>query len=304
MQKQSVLLIINPVAGRKKAKSLIFKIVDSLCRNNCKTTIFTTTKRGEATSIVIDHAKGHQRIICCGGDGTLNEVVSGLAKLNLQIPIGFIPTGTTNDLARSLKLPTKTADAIILAEKGEAQQHDVGSFNENLYFSYVSSFGAFSSTSYSTAQWAKNLFGRIAYIFKGLLGLSKIKSQKVTVVTDEQKITGNFIFGCVSNSVSIGGILKFMDSDVCVDDGKFEVLLIKKPSRLKHINSILKSISLHKYNSPNIYFLKTSKISFISEKDIEWSIDGEFAGTFNNVEIENLPRMVSVVTKINETELS
>lgn len=288
MQKQNVLLIINPVAGRKKAKSMIYRIVDSLCRNNCKTTIYITAKKGDATDIVTQYAEEFEKVVCCGGDGTLNEVISGLAQLKLQIPIGYIPTGTTNDLAHSLQLPTNIDDAIEVAVNGSIRRHDIGMFNENLYFSYVSSFGAFTKVSYGTPQWLKNIFGRAAYIFKGIFSIANIRSQKAKIIADGNEINGDFVYGSVSNSTIIGGLVKLLKTDVSFDDGMFEVLLIKKPRKIKEYRNILRGISKHDYNNKYTYFFRAKNLSFTFEKSTEWSIDGEYAGTPDSVQIKNL----------------
>ncbi|QQO10488.1 diacylglycerol/lipid kinase family protein [Breznakiella homolactica] len=295
MQKQNILLIINPVAGRKKANKIVYQIVDSLSRNNCRTVIFMTTRKGEATDLIIEHAHDCHKIICCGGDGTLSEVLSGLIRLDMKIPVGYIPTGTTNDFAHSLNLPTDIDSAIEATTNGHIQKHDIGSFNEGQYFSYVASFGAFSKVSYSTPQWLKNFFGHMAYIFNGILSITGIRPHKVKVIADGDEIAGDFIFGSVSNSKVIGGIVRFLESDVSFDDGKFEVLLIKKPRSIKDFGRIVKGVFRRRYDDQNICFFKASKVSFAFEKDTDWTIDGEYAGTLCNVQIKNLPCTAQVM---------
>ncbi|WKY42960.1 diacylglycerol kinase family lipid kinase [Eubacteriaceae bacterium ES2] len=296
MQKQNVLLIINSVAGRKKANKKMYQIVSTLSKNNCKTTIFTTTKRHEATELVIQYGNECDKIICAGGDGTLNEVISGLVRLNTKKPVGYIPTGTTNDLANSLGLPTKFNLAINTTMVGHIQNYDIGTFNEDQYFTYLASFGAFSKVSYSTPQWFKNSFGYLAYILHGIISLPKIHSYPVTVTVDGHKITGDFLFGSVSNTKSIGGVVKFLDSEVSFDDGKFEILLIKNPTHLTDLRRINKGLFEHYYDNQNIIFLKADTVSFAFENSASWTIDGEFAGKFCNVQIKNLPSMVRFIT--------
>lgn len=296
MSEQKVLLIVNPVAGRKKAIKVLDQMVDSLYRNNCKPTVFTTTKEGEATSIVTQHAHESERIICCGGDGTLNEIITGLVQLNLQIPVGYIPTGTTNDLAHSLNLPMKIGPAIEVAANGRIKQHDIGEFNENRYFTYVASFGTFASVSYSTPQWLKNIFGHMAYILKGALSIVRMRAHKVKVIADGDEFSGDFIHGSVSNSRSIGGVVKFLESDISFDDGKFEVLLIKKPKRFKDLLGIIKCVFRRRYDNQFIHFFKASNVSFAFEKDTDWTVDGEYAGKTCYVLIKNLARAAQVIT--------
>ena len=299
MVKQNILLIINPVAGRKKAKAISYQIVDSLCRNDFKTTIFTTSRKGEATDIVKEHASEIHRIICCGGDGTLNEVFTGLSMANLQIPVGYIPTGTTNDLAHALNLPTKIHKAIDTSINGQIRQHDIGAFNnENQYFSYVASFGAFTKTAYSTPQWIKNLIGHIAYVFSGILSLADIHSHSVKIVADGKEISGNFIYGSISNSTVIGGVIKLPKSDIQFDDGKFEVMLIKDPKNPGGLRKVLHSLFHRCYDERYVYYFKAKELSFTFEKSTAWTVDGEFAGTHEDVYIKNLNRNAQVVVPI------
>ena len=296
MKNQNILLIVNPVAGKKKANKALYYIVDSLCRNNCKTIVFTTTKKGDATRIVTQYAQECQRIICCGGDGTLNEIITGLIYLNLQIPIGYIPAGTTNDFAHSLNLPMNINHAIEVSANGRIKQHDIGAFNEDKYFSYVAAFGAFTSVAYSTPQWLKNFFGKLAYNFMGVMSIFGIRPHKVKVILDGNEIAGDFIYGSVSNAKTIGGIVKFLETDVSFDDGKFEVLLIKKPKKFKDLRGIIKSVFSRRYDNQYICFFKASKVSFDFEKNAEWTIDGEYAGAFCNVQINNLRCTAQVMT--------
>lgn len=298
MSKQKILLIVNPIAGRRKARKILYKIVDALCRENYKTTIFTTSKQGAATNIVRENGAEFQKIICCGGDGTLNEVFTGLAMENLKIPVGYIPTGTTNDLGHALGLSTSMGKAMNIAINGQIRKHDIGAFNESQYFSYIASFGAFTKVAYSTPQWLKNVLGRIAYVFKGMLSLTDIHSHRVTVTADGKTIQGDFIFGSVSNSTVIGGILKLPKAEVSFDDGQFEVLLIKNPKSPKELQAIIQSLLRHHYDSQYVYFTKASKVSFAFEDTASWTIDGEFAGILSDVHIENRQGLVEINSPI------
>lgn len=299
MKKQNILLIINPVSGRKKARTLVYQIVDSLSRNNCSTMVFTTAKKGEATNIVIEHTYECHKIICCGGDGTLNEIISGLAHEKMQIPIGFIPTGTTNDFAHALNLPISVNQAIKATVDGCIRQHDIGVLNENQYFSYVASFGTFTKVAYATPQRLKNFFGSVAYIFKGIFSLSDIQPQKVKIVTDGEEIAGDFVYGSVSNSTVIGGIIKFLETDVIFDDGLFEILLIKTPSSLEALMKTIKCILHKSYDNEYTYFFKASKVSFSFDKGTEWTTDGEYAGTLDTVHIKANPCTAQIITALS-----
>lgn len=298
MEKSNVLLIINPVAGRKKAKTMLFEIIDALCRQGYKTTTFTTTRPGDATDIAAKHAKDFDKVVCCGGDGTLNEVLTGLAKSGVTIPLGYVPTGTTNDLAASLNLPSQIDKALSVMENNIIQGHDVGRFNESQFFTYVATFGALVNVAYSTPQWLKNRFGRAAYVMKGATCLSSFKPRKIHVVADGKEYDGEFIFGSVSSSTVIGGIVKLPIDEVAFDDGLFELFLARKPTCAKDIQKIATSVITKKFDEDVICYTKAKNLSFKFEESVEWSTDGEFAGAHEMVEIENIPRALQLI--VNE----
>jgi len=295
--KQNILLIINPAAGRQSAKYKLFKIVDLLSRNDCKTTIFTTSGKGDAAKIVRDNCADAHKIICCGGDGTMNEVIEGLMTAKLKIPIGYIPTGTMNDLAHALNLSTRTKKALYDISNGNVRDHDIGSFNNNQYFSYVASFGAFIKTAYTTPQWIKNLIGRIAYFFHSLLQIGDIRPHAVKVIADGVEIAGDFIYGSVSNSTVIGGgSIKFTKAGVSFDDGLFEVMLIRNPTTPEGLSNIISGVLKQKYDVRYMRFFKAKKLIFIFDKETDWTIDGEYAGSHSTVYIENQQRAASIIS--------
>ena len=293
--KQKILLIINPISGRKKAKRILYPLVDLLCRNDCETTIFTTTGRGQAVDIVKQHASEADKIICCGGDGTLNEIFTGLNSADLQVPIGYIPTGTTNDFAQALKLPKKTNKAIDTAINGKAQPHDLGKFNDDRVFSYVASFGAFTHTAYTTPQWSKNIFGHQAYVLNGILNILDIRSHKLRVKADDKEITGDFVFGSVTNSTIIAGLIKLPQDDISFYDGLFEVILIKTPKSQAELQATARCLLLQKYDENYLHFFKCRQLSFKFEEDVPWTTDGEFAGELSQVEIECMQGRARVI---------
>jgi len=297
-----ILLIINPVSGRQKARGMMYKIVDFLCHNHCKTTIFTTLHRGNATEIVKAHAVEYDKIICCGGDGTLNEVFTGLAELDLEsryTPVGYIPTGTYNDFSRSLGLNQGLPKLLDIALNGAIQDLDIGMFSSNAYenrgkhryFSYVTSFGAFTKVAYETPQWLKNHMGRASYFFYGLSEIADIRPYAVKMVADGMKIEGEFVFGSVSNSTVFGGMSIFPDNMIRFDDGKFEVLLVKPVKKAKDLQTILQGLLMHEYHTDHedsVIFLTASELSFSFEDDVPWTVDGEYAGDIQNVQIHNI----------------
>ncbi|MCL2372817.1 MAG: diacylglycerol kinase family lipid kinase [Defluviitaleaceae bacterium] len=292
---EKILLIINPVAGRRKGRYLMPRIIDFLCRQGNMITVFTTSRPGEAIAFAAAHSAEHHRIICCGGDGTLNEVFTGLLQAGLAIPIGYIPTGTSNDLARSLGLGGNTGQTISTALQGIEQPLDIGLFCGQKYFSYVASFGAFTKASYETPQWLKNHMGRASYFFYGISELSDMRPITAEISVDGTSIGGEFLFGCVSNSTIVGGLHLFAKEDVAIDDGKFEVLLVKKPKDIKDIQSIFNGILLQKYDDEAIIFTKAKEVNFSFHKAIPWTVDGEYAGKNDVVDIQNLARRVVVL---------
>jgi len=296
MSVQNVLLIVNPVSGRQKARTLIYSIVNFLSQNNCKTTVFTTICPGNATDLVRKYAPECDRIICCGGDGTLNEVFSGLAIMSKVIPVGYIPTGTTNDLAHALGLASNIKQAMHLALFGTARYLDLGTFNNDRYFSYVASFGAFSKVAYDTPQWLKNRLGRASYFFYGISEIADIRSYRVKIVADGLEIDDEFVYGSVSNSTVIGGLVKLPEYSISLDDGKFEVLLIKKPKGPIDLHHIVQGLINQEYNEDAVLFFAASRISFSFEGDVPWTVDGEYAGETNVVNIGNMHKKASILT--------
>lgn len=298
-KKLKVLLIVNPIAGKMKINSEILTIVNSLCRKNYSVNIYTTAGKGDGEAIVINEAQYYDLIICCGGDGTFNEIVSGCMKLPLDINIpliGYIPSGTTNDMATTLKLSTDIKTAIRNIINGDKFRLDVGSFNDDKYFTYVASFGAFTKTSYNTPQSLKNAFGHFAYVLEGAKDLYNIRPYHMTVKCCKEEIEDDFIFGSITNATSIGGILKFDDSGVDLSDGIFEVVLIRQPQNPIELNNLIISITKQDFtNNKNIFFKSTPYVEFEIDEMIPWTIDGEFAGDYNNVQILNLLKAITIL---------
>lgn len=298
MAMQNILLIVNPVSGRQKSRLMLYSIVNFLSQHGCKTTIFATTGRGHATELVRQHAANHDRIICCGGDGTLNEIFSGLATMDIAIPVGYIPTGTTNDLAHALGLTSNIKKAMHLALYGTKRDLDLGTFNHDKYFSYVASFGAFSKVAYETPQWLKNRLGRASYFFYGISEIADIRSRRAKITADGWEITGDFVYGSVSNSTVIGGLVKFPEGSISLDDGKFEVMLIRTPKGPLDLHHIVQGLVNHEYSDDSVLFFTASNISFeFADDAVPWTVDGEYAGESYNVAIGNMHKKALVLVE-------
>ena len=294
MENQNVLLIINPVSGKRKARTMIYNIINFLSECKCKTTIFSTTKKGDATELVIKYGGDSDRIICCGGDGTLNEVFSGIAAADIAVPVGYIPTGTTNDLANSLGLASSVKRALHLTMHGRACALDLGTFNSDKYFSYVASFGAFSNVAYETPQWLKNRLGRASYLFYGISEVGDIKSRRAKIVADGVDISGEFIYGSVSNSRVIGGLVRLPEESICLDDGKFEVLLIRTPRGPIDLHNIVQGLVNQDYDEDSVLFFAAKHITFTFEEEVPWTVDGEYAGECKEVAVGNRQQRITV----------
>lgn len=297
---RKALLILNPKAGKMKLRKNMFSLVKAFCEEGYATTVLTTLKQGDAVAYAKAHAKNHDICICCGGDGTLNEVITGLFLSDSFPPIGLIPAGSTNDMARTLNLSTHIHRASNIILKGTPIYHDIGCMNNELYFSYICSFGAFTKVSYKTPQWAKNVFGKSAYIMDGIKEVNKIRPYELRIKADDTEIEGDFLFGSISNAKSIAGLLRFKEADVNLNDGMFEILLVKNPSKAIDLPEIFDDLMRKKYDNPNVVFLHASKIEIDFEKGSEASFttDGEFAGKHKKVVIENLHNKVQILQKI------
>jgi YegS/Rv2252/BmrU family lipid kinase len=284
-----VLIILNPNAGRKHANGYFVRIADVFCRDGYETVVATTAARGDATTIARERGSEFDLVTCIGGDGTFNEVVEGLLEAGLDMPIGYIPSGTTNDFASSIGIPRRLVDAARDIVEGEELRLDIGSFN-NRYFSYVASFGAFTSTSYSVPQDLKNLLGHTAYILEGIKDIPSIKSLKLTI-TDKQHdkvYDDSYLFGAVCNSTSMGGVLTLKEELVDMNDGKFEVLLVRTPRNPIELAQITMALTMGKVdNCPMMDFFSSSEVEVEASADIPWTLDGEYQPGAEHIVIKN-----------------
>lgn len=274
---QRVLLMVNPMAGRQKIRNELIYVVDTLTKAGYETIIYTTQGKDATRDLLAEKDSQFDRVICCGGDGTFNEILSATMHWNKRPILGYIPAGTTNDFAAGLKLPSDIREAAMNIVRGTPHTVDAGLFNTS-YFSYVASFGAFTETSYSTPQNFKNALGHLAYILEGIKEIPAFTSYTVCVEADGQIYKDSYIFGAVSNARSVGGILKISDSLVDLNDGVFEVMMIKMPKTLMDLSAIVTSLtSLNplKYDPSMFLFLQTNELKITFEQEMVWSLDGE-----------------------------
>lgn len=274
---QRVLLMVNPMAGRQKIRNELLYVVDTLTKAGYETIIYTTQGKDATRDLLAEKDSQFDRVICCGGDGTFNEILSATMHWDKRPILGYIPAGTTNDFAAGLKLPSDIREAAVNIVRGTPHTVDAGLFNTS-YFSYVASFGAFTETSYSTPQNFKNALGHLAYILEGIKEIPAFTSYTVCVEADGQIYKDSYVFGAVSNARSVGGILKISDSLVDLNDGVFEVMMIKMPKTLMDLSAIVTSLtSLNplKYDPSMFLFLQTKELKITFEQEMVWSLDGE-----------------------------
>ena len=288
-----MLLIVNPYSGKRQAKGVLFEIVDALCKEGWDPTIHVTQSRGDA-AVVAKEAEGvYDKVVCIGGDGTLNEMVSGLAQWKTHPFAGYIPSGTTNDFASTLGFPKSPKEAALTAINGEPFQCDIGRFGDR-FFVYIAAFGAFTDVAYSTDQQAKNLFGRLAYLFQGALELPSLQQgQHMRVICEDGIIEDDFIFGAVSNSLSIGGFKGLPAGEIFLDDGWLEVLLIRLPRNAAELSELVAALLGQQFGQHGVYFFKVRSVTFQCDHPVSWTLDGEDGGSREEVEISCVPEAVT-----------
>ena len=289
-----VLLIVNPHSGLQKLRNHLLEIVDIYSKAGKELTVMTTQRGGDAARIARDYGGQFEKVVCSGGDGTFNETVSGLMELSERPLLGYIPAGTTNDFAVSMNLSTSLSKAAQQTISGEEKTIDIGRFNGR-YFSYVASFGAFTGASYSTPQKIKNTIGHLAYLIEGVNDLSNIRPYHVRVETAEQTLEGDYLFGAVSNSTSLGGLLKLGKQYVDMNDGLFEVLLVKKPAKASELQKIISGLLTQQYDGKNVTLFSSNEVTFHMEETIPWSLDGEYEPGTKDVHIENIRDAIRIM---------
>jgi len=286
---KNVLFITNPVAGTTKSRQAMYEVVNEFCKVGYDVTVKVTQYRGHAIELASSaKEKGFDLVVCCGGDGTLNETMTGIVRSGSQIPIGYVPAGSTNDFADNLglnKLPALAAKAIV---KEEPHLLDVGCFNEKDYFSYVASFGAFVDVSYSAPQDMKNTFGPLAYMVEALKDIGNIKPHRVRVNTDDSSFYDAFIFGAISNTKRMAGFLHIPVTDEELHDGLFEVLLVKYPRSVGEMNDIVLGVTTGEFrDNPMFTYTRSSRVELTMPKSIDWSLDGERKNGGSKITIVN-----------------
>lgn len=290
---------MNPCAGIKKANRYLPDLLRLFSDYGYVSTAYMTGKRGDGTEFARTHAAEADLIVCIGGDGTLNEVIEGLLKSGADCPLGYIPAGSTNDFAASLKISSNVMQAARDIMEGRPRTIDLGSFNDRC-FSYVASFGAFTEAAYSTPQEVKNMLGHLAYIFEGMKDLANIRPIHMRLETDSgNAFEDDYIFGAISNSTSIAGFLTMDPTRVIIDDGLFEITLIKMPTAPMDLSRILYSLQTQQYDDKLIHACTAARAVIHSPAAVPWTLDGEYARGETDIIVENLHNALRLV--VNET---
>lgn len=297
--KKKLLFIYNAYAGKGKIREVLADILEIFAKEGYEITVSPTLKRSDAVEVVESKGEAYDLIVCSGGDGTLDEVVTGHARAGLTVPIGYIPAGSTNDYANSLCLPKNMVEAAKIAVCGQIGRCDMGLLDQSV-FVYIAAFGAFTDVSYDTPQEIKNVLGHAAYILEGMKKLPSIRAYHMKVRSNDMEIEDDFIFGMVTNSISVGGFKNNTTANVVLDDGLFEVTLIKHPKNPIELQSIISSLLINEFDSKYMYDFKTNHIEFYPDDEIPWTLDGEFGGNRKEAVIENHARAIPLKLDISK----
>lgn len=291
---KKLLFIVNPRAGKTKSTAPLFDAVAAFSRAGYLVRVFVTEAGGQARDIAAKWGEQYDLVVCAGGDGTLNETISGLMQLEQRPPLGYLPNGSTNDFAASLHLHTTVATAARAVAGGIPYSLDIGRHNDR-YFAYVASFGAFTRSSYSASQAAKNALGHFAYILEGLGDLDSLRPYRCAIDADGEHFEGDFIFGAVCNSTSLGGLVKLDPKHVSMDDGTFELLLLRMPKTALDLQNLITAMTRMQYDYPGVIFRHVKNVVLTTNENISWSLDGEYAASAPRVEIQCLPGAIELV---------
>lgn len=283
---KKMLFVMNPYSGQRRAAKVLTELITLFNRADYEVQVYMTAGPGDATKEVARVCKEKDLIVCCGGDGTFNETISGLLEVGCDTPVGYIPAGSTNDFANSLKLSTDILTAAEDIIAGEPVAYDAGKFGDR-YFSYVASFGAFTKASYATPQSIKNALGHTAYVLEGIQELSRIRKEHIRMEIDGRVVEDDFLFGAICNSTSVGGVLTLDPDQVNLQDGLLEILLVRAPESLAEIHECILAVQSQKYNCAMITFCSAREIRIQADPEMPWTLDGEREDGHEEVEVVN-----------------
>ena len=293
---KKMLFVMNPYAGLRKANRFLTEILGTFNRADYEVTVHITAGPGDGAKVVQERASQMDLVVCAGGDGTFNETVTGLMRSGADIPVGYIPCGSTNDFAASLKLPTNPLAAAKAIVEGVPFRYDIGTFADR-YFTYEASFGIFTKASYATPQSVKNALGHTAYILEGIQELSQIRKEHVRLEIDSGVIEDDFLFGAISNSTSVGGILTLDPKQVDMSDGMFELLLVRAPKDLMEVRECIVALQKQRYNCAMMTFVSTKQLKITADPKMNWTLDGEREGGRSEIFVDNLHHGIQLIKR-------
>lgn len=293
---KKLLFIMNPYAGMRRGVKYLADIIAVFNRAGYEVMTYMTAFPGDGVHVVEEKAPDVDLVVCAGGDGTLNETITGVLRAGADVPIGYIPCGSTNDFATTLGLPSNVLQAAKAITEGQAEYFDVGKFNDR-FFSYVASFGAFTKSSYSTPQNIKNTLGHLAYILDGIQEIPQIRNIHVRLDCDGETIEDDFIFGAISNSTSVGGVLTLDPRRVDLKDGKFELLLVRVPKDMTELSECITALRNQAYDCKVITFRSVSRLTVYPEPGMAWTLDGEKDEGSGEIRIKNLTKAIRLIRK-------
>ena len=282
---RKMMLLINPNAGKGVYKTVLGGILEVFCTGGWLPSVYFTQEAGQAPELVAANAADYDMVVCMGGDGTLSETAAGMLRSGAHRPIGYIPLGTANDVARTLGLSSRPVEAAENILRGSPFAYDIGQFGADSFFTYVAAFGAFTEVSYATPQEAKHALGHMAYMLEGIRGLGRISATRARVRYDDGELDGEFIFGAVTNSTSVAGLVRLDDQTVDLSDGKFELLLVRRPMDILDLSDIVGHVLSADFSGPNVVFVRSASVQFHFDTPVAWTRDGEDGGTHTEVDI-------------------
>ncbi|MBR6430442.1 MAG: YegS/Rv2252/BmrU family lipid kinase [Oscillospiraceae bacterium] len=294
---EHIMMIVNPYSGKGKAKEMLCDIISLFGTHEYIITVYVTSSERRSSYFAETYGADYGLAVCIGGDGTLSDTVNGIMRLPYEKrpAIGYIPMGTANDVATTLRLPSDPKKAVMAVAHGSPVAFDIGQIGEDTFFTYIAAFGAFTEVSYETPQNIKNSLGHLAYVLGGIGSLATIKEHHVKIEYDGGELEGDYIFGGVTNTTSVAGIVKFSPDDVKLGDGLFEVILVKKPVSLPDLSKTVTAILNQDIVSDSVTMLHTSRIKFTFDEPVKWTRDGEAGGEYKELEIRNCREAVKII---------
>lgn len=293
-----LLFIVNPRSGKAQIKNRLLDILDIFTKAGWESQVHITQAPLDARNKAAEAGGEVDMVVCSGGDGTLSETISGMMELEHAPVLGYIPSGSTNDFASSLHIPSNMKEAAANVMEGERFPIDIGRFANERYFVYVAGFGAFTEVSYLTPQDKKNVLGHQAYMLEGVKSLVNLKSYRMKIEAEDFVLEGDFIFGMVTNTISVGGFKGLVTQDVALNDGLFEVLMVRTPKTPMDLSNIISYMFLKEEQNEYVHKFKTSFLRVTSEEPVDWVLDGEFGGSHRSVEVENLSQKIEIMASL------